>query len=227
MEISDKLTELLHRYFELGVAEGREGRNHDTEGGDAQRMLSEIEYEIAVHRLTKATTTDIKTIASQVAYVSLSSVNAHSSRAVEIASAHVERALVASALSVSEPAQTATDVYKPLQSENDIKPVAWVYAADLEKGDGCFGDAKGEVIMGRGGNWVNADTPLYAAPPAPSVAVKALEFYADRSYWEDSHFVRDTPNVIEIVMSTIDKDQGKTARVALSVLSAQVQDVKK
>lgn len=42
-----KIVELLHEYFELGVAEGREGRNHDTEAGDAQRVLSEIEAEIA------------------------------------------------------------------------------------------------------------------------------------------------------------------------------------
>jgi len=42
-----KIAELLHEYFELGVAEGREGRNHDTEAGDAQRVLSEIEAEIA------------------------------------------------------------------------------------------------------------------------------------------------------------------------------------
>ncbi len=42
-----KISELLHQYFELGVAEGREGRNHDTEAGDAQRVLSEIEAEIA------------------------------------------------------------------------------------------------------------------------------------------------------------------------------------
>lgn len=44
---SEKLAELLHQYFELGVAEGREGRNHDTEAGDAQRVLSEIQAEIA------------------------------------------------------------------------------------------------------------------------------------------------------------------------------------
>ncbi len=44
---NNKLADLLHKYFELGVAEGREGRNHDTEGGDAQRVLSEIEAEIA------------------------------------------------------------------------------------------------------------------------------------------------------------------------------------
>ncbi|MDP9871583.1 hypothetical protein [Agrobacterium tumefaciens] len=42
-----KIAELLHEYFELGVAEGREGRNHDTQAGDAQRVLSEIEAVIA------------------------------------------------------------------------------------------------------------------------------------------------------------------------------------
>ncbi|CUX19741.1 MULTISPECIES: hypothetical protein [Agrobacterium tumefaciens complex] len=44
---NQKITELLHQYFELGVAEGREGRSYDTEAGDAQRVLSEIEAEIA------------------------------------------------------------------------------------------------------------------------------------------------------------------------------------
>lgn len=45
-----KISELLHQYFELGIAEGREGRNHDTEDGDAQRVLSEIEAEITTIR---------------------------------------------------------------------------------------------------------------------------------------------------------------------------------
>ena len=44
---NEKLGDLLYQYFELGVAEGREGRKHDTEAGDAQRVLSEIEAEIA------------------------------------------------------------------------------------------------------------------------------------------------------------------------------------
>lgn len=56
--MQSKLAELLHRYFELGVAEGREGRKHDTDAGDAQRVLSEIEAEIAkmnaeIKRLTR------------------------------------------------------------------------------------------------------------------------------------------------------------------------------
>lgn len=33
-----KIAELLHQYFELGVAEGREGRNHDTKAGDALEL---------------------------------------------------------------------------------------------------------------------------------------------------------------------------------------------
>lgn len=48
-----KIAEMLHKYFELGVAEGREGRNHDTQAGDAQRVLSEIEAEIAALTATE------------------------------------------------------------------------------------------------------------------------------------------------------------------------------
>lgn len=55
------------------------------------------------------------------------------------------------------------------------EPVAWVYAPDLAKGSGGFGKDKGSVLMSLDGKWINVDTPLYAAPPAPSVAVKALD----------------------------------------------------
>jgi hypothetical protein len=34
--------ELLNEYFALGVAEGREGRDHDTPDGDAQRVRSQL-----------------------------------------------------------------------------------------------------------------------------------------------------------------------------------------
>lgn len=56
--MQSNIAELLHRYFELGVAEGREGRTHDTEAGDAQRVLSEIEAEVSklnaeIKRLTR------------------------------------------------------------------------------------------------------------------------------------------------------------------------------
>ncbi|MDH0871784.1 hypothetical protein [Agrobacterium pusense] len=57
-----------------------------------------------------------------------------------------------------------------------VEPVAWVYAPDLAKGSGGFGKEKGSVVMSLDGEWINVDTPLYAAPPAPSVAVKTLEW---------------------------------------------------
>lgn len=38
----DELDDLLGEYFDCGVAEGREGRNHDTEDGRAQKALSAI-----------------------------------------------------------------------------------------------------------------------------------------------------------------------------------------
>lgn len=41
-QIRNKVHELLQRYFELGVAEGIEGRDYDTAAGDAQNTLSEI-----------------------------------------------------------------------------------------------------------------------------------------------------------------------------------------
>ncbi|QWW74122.1 hypothetical protein [Agrobacterium pusense] len=88
----------------------------------------------------------------------------------------IKKAVPDAALSAAEPVQTTTDGHNRLQAVDNIKPVAWVYAADLEKGDGCFGNAKGEVCMSRDGEWINVDTPLYAAPPAPSVAVKTLEW---------------------------------------------------
>lgn len=58
------------------------------------------------------------------------------------------------------------------------EPVAWVYAPDLAKGSGGFGKEKGSVLMSLDGEWINVDTPLYAAPTTPSVAVKALEWEA-------------------------------------------------
>lgn len=48
LSTADKISGLLASYFELGVAEGREGRNHDTEAGDAQRVLSEIQAEFSI-----------------------------------------------------------------------------------------------------------------------------------------------------------------------------------
>jgi hypothetical protein len=42
--LSEKIEALLDEYFNLGVAEGREGRNHDTLNGDAQRVRYAISY---------------------------------------------------------------------------------------------------------------------------------------------------------------------------------------
>lgn len=55
------------------------------------------------------------------------------------------------------------------------EPAAWVYAPDLAKGSGGFGKEKGSVLMSLDGEWINVDTPLYPAPPAPSVVVKEAE----------------------------------------------------
>ena len=38
----DALMALVDRYWELAYAEGKEGRDHDTEAGEAQAVLSEI-----------------------------------------------------------------------------------------------------------------------------------------------------------------------------------------
>jgi hypothetical protein len=42
-----KLDELLSAYWEAAYAEGKEGRDHDTEDGVAQRALSAIHEEVA------------------------------------------------------------------------------------------------------------------------------------------------------------------------------------
>ncbi|MGN7959153.1 hypothetical protein [Agrobacterium radiobacter] len=48
LSTNEKISGLLSSYFDLGVAEGREGRTHDTEAGDAQRVLSEIQSEFSI-----------------------------------------------------------------------------------------------------------------------------------------------------------------------------------
>ena len=42
-----ELLELIDRYWDLAYAEGKEGRTHDTEAGDAQQCRHEIESRIA------------------------------------------------------------------------------------------------------------------------------------------------------------------------------------
>lgn len=129
------------------------------------------------------------------------------------------RAALEAALSAAEPVQTATNGHRQLQIGDGAKPVAWVYAADLEKGDGCFGNAKGEVCMSRDGEWINVDTPLYATPPAPSVAVKALHQAASdfmHLFIQDGHLT---------MQDLEDTDLIPAYEKLSAALSAQVQDV--
>jgi hypothetical protein len=42
----NNIPDLLDCYFQLGYAEGAEGRNHDTSAGDAQECRSQIEAEL-------------------------------------------------------------------------------------------------------------------------------------------------------------------------------------
>lgn len=49
----DRLRDLIGRYWEIAWAEGEEGRSHDTEEGDAQNCLSEIES--ILNRLSRPT----------------------------------------------------------------------------------------------------------------------------------------------------------------------------
>lgn len=147
--MQSKLAELLHQYFELGVAEGREGRNHDTETGDAQRVLSEIEAEIAA----------LSTDAEPVFW------------------------------------------YRPL---NDGLYEGPVYASSI--GGKMLRDEKP-------GEW----HPLYAAPPAPAVAVKdaiaEAEALADRAGIDIGD---DRDMFVDDLAKTLTR---------FAALSAQVQDV--
>jgi hypothetical protein len=47
MEERAMLDDLLERYWNAAHAEGKEGRDHDTEDGTAQRTLAEIHAEFA------------------------------------------------------------------------------------------------------------------------------------------------------------------------------------
>jgi hypothetical protein len=142
--MQSKIAELLHQYFELGVAEGREGRNHDTEAGDAQRVLSEIEAEIA-------------------------------------------------ALSAAE-------------------PVAWMHPT---AGWVHVGKEVIEAHCRKGGP---GPAPLYVAPPAPSVDVKALTGVIQATGYERLNG-KTGKSEFFIDGHTFTADQVRSA------LSAQVQDV--
>lgn len=89
----------------------------------------------------------------------------------------------------------------------DAEPVAWIKrSAHKEYGPypAEFTEDAALAEMWRSHPNTFEVVPLYAAPPAPAVAVKALQFYAE-------YFEKDT--------------LGDFAREALSALSAQVQDV--
>lgn len=86
-----------------------------------------------------------------------------------------------------------------------------------------------EIKIGR----ENMRAALEAALSAPSVAMKALEFYANPRNWIDTPSWDGDPDCItpKAIPVTDDGDGarpcdcGDTARAALSALSAQVQDV--
>lgn len=52
--MGDELDALLSHYFELGVAEGAQGRSHDTEAGEAQATLDLIRLHVE-RAITSAT----------------------------------------------------------------------------------------------------------------------------------------------------------------------------
>lgn len=169
---NQKIAELLHQYFELGVAEGREGRNHDTEAGDAQRVLSEIEAEIAA-------------------------------------------------------------------IPTGAKPVAWINQQELRylemvSGNNGWGNHLRSVTLG---GEEEGRSPLYAAPPAPSVAVKGLDWSGFKGIQLNKEWLPDDQDLIYTALGVYDGDgdMDDDAREQIierllaawkrSALSAQVQDV--
>lgn len=56
------------------------------------------------------------------------------------------------------------------------EPAGFVYGPDLRYGSAVMTKLKGDVVESHDNSFVNTDTPLYTAPPAPSVAVKAFEW---------------------------------------------------
>lgn len=59
--MSEKLVDLISEYFDIGVAQGRAGRDYDNTAADAQRVLFEINDEIfklgaEIKRLTRVAT---------------------------------------------------------------------------------------------------------------------------------------------------------------------------
>ncbi len=107
---------------------------------------------------------------------------------------------------------------------SDAEPAAWVYAPDLAKGSGGFGKERGSVLMSLDGEWINVDTPLYAAPPAP-VAVEDLiaEVHdAIDEYREGMKGDKFGPHewpTVDGIKTTVAQSLRRSA------LSAQVQDV--
>lgn len=156
-----------------------------------------------------------------------------------------ERELIARIEVAEADAARLRPLAAPAALLTDAEPVGFTTAEAIKRKHGQFTTADMGVLMNVNGRWANADVPLYAAAPAPSVAVKALE-------WEliepEKYFRAEKDNhVYSIVESVVIRgqwhheyngafypslDRAKAAAKAdyearvISALSAQVQDAR-